>query len=275
MAQARSCGPTVGVFDSGVGGLSVVKAIRLSLPAINFIYIADSANAPYGNRPSAFIEQRASHIAASLVGSGSQLIVVACNTATAVAVEQLRAKLPVPVVAMEPAIKPAVALSKNGVIGVLATQRTLESAAVKNLCKTFGQDVELLLQPCPGLVELVERGEVATGQAREALRKLIFPLLARGADTLVLGCTHYVFLEPTIRSLVGPHITIVESSAAVARQVIQRLSNNETAKTCGEIGRETFFTTGPVAQAQIVFSQLWGADVEVQAIEHTSAYAQA
>lgn len=268
-----SPGQTVGVFDSGVGGLSVLKAIRRSRSTVDLIYIADSANAPYGNRSTGFIERRASQITQTLISAGSQLIVVACNTATAVAVAQLRAKLTVPVVAMEPAIKPAVACTRTGVIGVLATQRTLESAAVERLSREFGQGVELLLQPCPGLVELVERGEVATSHVRESLRRLILPLLARGADTLVLGCTHYVFLEATIRGLVGPEINIVESSEAVARQVVQRLSCNNTAAVCGDVGRETFLTTGSLQQAQIVFSQFWGKDLEVQAIEDKSVCA--
>jgi glutamate racemase len=135
---------TVGVFDSGVGGLSVLKAIREKHPTIDFIYIADSGNAPYGSRSAEFIESRASHIADSLIDAGAEIIVVACNTATAIAVAKLRAKLTVPIVAMEPAIKPAVAHTKTGVIGVLATERTIESPTVARLCRDFGQGVNIL-----------------------------------------------------------------------------------------------------------------------------------
>ena len=257
---------TVGVFDSGVGGLSVLKAIRRERPTVDFIYIADSGYAPYGSRSVAFIESRASHIAGVLVGAGADIIVVACNTATAVAVEKLRAQLVVPVIAMEPAIKPAVALTKTGFVGVLATERTLDSQAVARLCREFGQSVTLLLQPCPGLVELVERGELSSDFTYEYLRKLVSPLLAKGADTLVLGCTHYVFLEPVIRSIAGPGVQIIESSAAVARQTMRYLGSKKGSGLSEYAGREVFMTTGSPEKAQAVFSQLWGAPVEVRVL---------
>ena len=275
MASPSSFGTTVGVFDSGVGGLSVLKAIRRIRPTVNFIYIADSGNAPYGSRSSEFIEHRASRIAQALADSGVHIVVVACNTATAVAVEKLRSQLSVPVVAIEPAIKPAVAVTKTGIIGVLATERTLESAAVERLCREFGQGVKIVLRPCPGLAEMVERGEVSTEFTREYLREIVLPLTAQGADTLVLGCTHYSFLEPEIRDIVGPEVRIVEPSAAVARQVILQLGNDETAEMSGLVGRETFLTTGNPEHVQIIFSQLWGQRVEVRALETKNARAEA
>lgn len=275
MASPSSFDTTVGVFDSGVGGLSVLKAIRLKRPTVNFIYIADSGNAPYGSRPSDFIEHRASRIAQALADSGVQIVVVACNTATAVAVAKLRSQLSVPVVAIEPAIKPAVALTKTGTIGVLATERTLESAAVERLCREFGQGVKIVLRPCPGLAELVERGEVSTDFTREYLREIVLPLTAQGADTLVLGCTHYSFLEPEIRDIVRPEVRIVEPSEAVARQVILQLGNDETAEMAGLMGRETFLTTGNPEHVQNIFSQLWGQTVEVRALETKNARAEA
>jgi glutamate racemase len=167
---------------------------------------------------------------------------------------------------MEPAIKPAVAHTKTGVVGVLATERTLESLAVARLCSEFGQSVKLLLQPCPGLVELVERGELSSDVTYEYLRKLVSPLLAQGADTLVLGCTHYVFLEPLIRSIAGPGVEIIESSGAVARQTMRYLSNEKSSVTSESFGREIFLTTGSPENSQAVFSQLWGAPVEVRAL---------
>lgn len=275
MSNPFTAVPTVGVFDSGVGGLSVLKALRRECPTLDFIYIADSGNAPYGSRPPEFIARRASEIAEFLVGAGAQIIVVACNTATAVAVEKLRAQLAVPVVAMEPAIKPAVAHTKTGVIGVLATERTLESPTLAKLCREFGQAVDLLLQPCPGLVERVERGELASDLTREHLHKLIQPLLARGADTLVLGCTHYVFLEPEIRNIVGPGVHIIESSAAVARQTVRRLGGGKLTAPDERQGRETFLTTGSPEHANAIFSQLWGAPVEVRKLETRSVCAEA
>ncbi len=254
---------TVGVFDSGVGGLSVLKAIRKKHPTIDFIYIADSGNAPYGSRSAEFIESRASHIADSLIEAGAEIIVVACNTATAIAVAKLRAKLTVPIVAMEPAIKPAVAHTKTGVIGVLATERTIESPTVARLCKEFGQGVNILLQPCPGFVELVERGELSSDYTYAYLKKIISPLIAQGADTLVLGCTHYVFLEPAIQQIAGPGVRIIESSAAVARQTMRYLGIQNNIKLSEPAGKELFLTTGSPENAQFIFSQLWGSQVEV------------
>jgi glutamate racemase len=274
MASPSSFGPTVGVFDSGVGGLSVLKAIRRKRPTVNFIYIADSGNAPYGNRSPDFIEHRASRIAEVLVGSGVQIVVIACNTATAVAVSRLRSQLSVPVVAMEPGIKPAVALTKTGVIGVLATERTLESDAIERLCREFGQGVKILLRPCPGLAELVERGEVSTDHTREYLREIVLPLTAQGADTLVLGCTHYAFLEPLIRDIAGPKVSIVEPSEAVARQVILQLDNEDTPAKSGLAGREMFLTTGVPEHVQSILSRLWGQSVEVRELETTNARAE-
>ena len=256
----------IGVFDSGVGGLSVLKAIREQQAALDFIYIADSGHAPYGERSTEFIEARATRITATLLDAGARAIVIACNTATAVAVQKLRAAVPVPIIAMEPAIKPAVAHTRSGVVAVLATQRTLESAGVARLCREFGHGVKLLLKPCPGLVELVERGELDSPATRELLLSLIAPLLEQGVDTLVLGCTHYVFLAPTIRALVGPAVHIVESSAAVARQTLRCLEAQTLPLTGHGALRELFLTTGTPASAAPVFTQLWGAPVTVAAL---------
>ena len=268
MGNLSSSAQTVGLFDSGVGGLSVLKAIRRNDPTIDFIYVADSGNAPYGSRPAEFIESRALKIAETLVAAGVQTIVVACNTATAVAVESLRAQFSIPIIAMEPAIKPAVAQTKTGVIGVLATERTLESPALTRLCHEFGQGVTILLKPCPGLVELVEDGDLSSERTRDRLRGLVCPLIAQGADTLVLGCTHYVFLKPEIQNIVGPAVHIIESSEAIARQMARHSNNLTGASPRKGTGRETFLTTGSPESAQSVFSLLWGARVEVHALEN-------
>jgi glutamate racemase len=257
----------IGVFDSGVGGVSVLKALKSALPNESFIYAADSANAPYGDKSRAFIEARTSAMASFLVSTNAKAIVVACNTATVVAVETLRASYPIPVIAMEPAIKPAVQMSRSGVIGVLATERTLESSALKNLCRLYGEGAEILLQPCLGLVEQVERGDAETEVTHQLLRRYIAPLLASGADTIVLGCTHYVFLLARIQQIAGPGITIVESSMAVARQLERRLAESGRLAKAAGIGETRFFTTGSVNQAKAVISELWGENVHVQAIE--------
>jgi glutamate racemase len=257
----------IGVFDSGVGGVSVLKALKSALPNERFIYAADSAHAPYGDKSKAFIEARTSAMADFLVRANAKAIVVACNTATVVAVETLRANYPIPVIAMEPAIKPAVQISRSGVIGVLATERTLESHALANLCRLYGAGVELVLQPCPGLVEQVERGDAETEVTHQLLQRYIAPLLASGADTIVLGCTHYVFLLARIEQIAGPGITVVESSAAVARQLKRRLSESRRLAERTEKAETRFFTTGSANQAKAVISELWGESVHVQAIE--------
>jgi glutamate racemase len=168
---------------------------------------------------------------------------------------------------MEPAIKPAVAVTKSGVIGVLATERTLESAALERLCSEFGQDAKILLRPCPGLVELVECGNLTSEQTRQTLEGIVHPLIAQGVDTLVLGCTHYVFLGPTIKDIVGSQVKVLESSAAVAKQVMRHWVGESPGIVHGRIGRETFLTTGLRDHSETIFSQLWGAPVEVRELE--------
>ncbi|MDD2724702.1 MAG: glutamate racemase [Methylovulum sp.] len=262
--QPSSIAP-IGVFDSGVGGLSVLKAVRKVMPQEHLLYVADSANAPYGDRHVGFIEGRALAIAQFLVESNAKAIVVACNTATVVAIEKLRSTYRLPIIAMEPAIKPAVRLTKSQIIGVLATRRTLESPAVADLCRLYGENTRIILQPCPGLVEQVERGEADTEFTRQLLGRYIAPLLAEGADTLVLGCTHYPFLEPQIRRLVGDQITIVEPSTAVARQLERRLMGCINVASAG-MPQEHFYTTGAVDKAHALVSRLWGESVNVQGL---------
>ena len=255
----------IGVFDSGVGGLSVLREIRLQLPEESLLYVADSGHAPYGDRPPAYIEARATAIVEFLLDAGARAIVIACNTATVIAARSLRSWCPVPIVAMEPAIKPAVALSRSGVVGVLATRRTLESPSVARLCELHGQRARILLQPCPGLVEQVERGELETGATRRLLETYLHPLLSAGADTLVLGCTHYPFLVPLIRELAGPQVSIVDPSAAVARELRRRLGPGAgPSAEAARHGRERFFTSGPLPGSRAVMTALWGSDVGLE-----------
>ncbi len=263
----------IGVFDSGVGGLSVLREIRRQLPGEPLLYVADSGNAPYGERSPEFIVARATEIVRFLVASGARAVVIACNTATVVAVQALRDWCPVPIVAIEPAIKPAVALTGTGVIGVLATRRTLESASVARLCELHGQAARILLQACPGLVERVERGELDTPGTRELLRSFLRPLLDARADVLVLGCTHYPFLAPLIQELAGPAVSIVDPAAAVARELRRRLglalpdaSLADAANPGFGPAQERFLSSGPLASAREVMSALWGRALEPAAL---------
>lgn len=258
---------TIGVFDSGVGGLSVLQHIRHTLPEAKLIYVADSAHVPYGDKPASYIEQRAHTLTRFLIEHGADAIVIACNTATAAAAASLRNQFTLPIIGMEPAVKPAVAATRSGVVGVLATIGTLESARFAALLERYGEEVEIVTQGCPGLVEQVEQGDLHSTTTRALLEHYTAPLLTRGADTLILGCTHYPFLTPLIRAVVGDGITLVDTGAAVARQVQRRLLTElPDYSNCRDKAQPTelFFTSGDTTQAARIMSLLWGASLEVQ-----------
>lgn len=256
----------IGVFDSGVGGLSVLRAICSKLPNEHLIYIADSGNAPYGDKAAGFIAQRATIITQLLLAAGAKAIVVACNTVSVVAIEHIRSWSPVPVIAIEPAIKPASQHTKTGVIGVLATRQTIASPSVARLCEAHGKHIEILLQPCPGLVEQVEKAELLSDATRALLAQYISPLLAAGADTLVLGCTHYPFLTQLIRDIVGPDVAIIDPALAVAQQVARRLGDQLASNAPTQPANAKFFSTAAAAEASAIISALWGQKVTVQGI---------
>ena len=256
----------IGVFDSGVGGLSVLRAIRAALPHENLVYVADSGHAPYGDQSEAHITQRTLTVGNWLAEQGVKGITIACNTATVVAAKTLREQTHLPVVAIEPAIKPAVALTRSGVVGVLATRQTAQSASVARLVELYGADKRILLQGCPGLVEHVERADLHSAATESLLRQFIAPLLAQGADTLVLGCTHYPFLRDTIQSIVGQDVILLDPAEAVARELTRRLVDNASLSSQTGRGTVQFFTTGDVAQTQHAVAHLWGEAAQVQAL---------
>lgn len=280
-AGARSALAPIGVFDSGVGGLSVLRAIRQALPSHPLLYVADTAYAPYGDRSAGFIEDRARVIAHHLVKEGAQALVVACNTASVHACKSLRAQYSIPVVAIEPAIKPATAMTKTGVIGVLATSQTLASASVARLCANFGSHCRIMLQACPGLADQVDKGELDSPATRAMLQRYLEPLRGAGADVLVLGCTHYPFLSPIIQAMVGPEVTLLDPAAAVARELVNRLrltsqdafahaspapDNDSAGDGAFALGQTRFLTSGPVSGTENVLSLLWGAPVRLEAM---------
>ncbi|MEN0105292.1 MAG: glutamate racemase [Pseudomonas sp.] len=213
----------VGVFDSGVGGLSVLLEIQRLLPNESLLYVADSGHVPYGEKTPEFICQRSTVITDFLLEQGAKALVVACNTATAAAINELRAAYPqLPIIGMEPAVKPAAAATRSGVVGVLATTGTLQSAKFAALLDRFASDVRVITRPCPGLVELIEAGQLHSEVTRDLLRSYVDPLLAEGCDTLILGCTHYPFIKPLLLELVPPSVSLIDTGMAVARQ-LQRL----------------------------------------------------
>jgi glutamate racemase len=253
----------IGVFDSGVGGLSVLRHVRAMLPAEDLLYVADSAHAPYGVKSAQFIESRALAIAGFLVARDARALVVACNTATAAAILALRERYDLPIVGMEPAVKPAVEATRAGVIGVLATSGTLDSGKFAELVQRFGSRARVIVQPCPGLVEQVEQGDLAGPVTRRLLEGFVAPLLDAGADTLVLGCTHFPFLEPLLRELAGPEVEIIESGAAVARQLVRRLGGTDFVPA-GDGGTERFFSSGEPGLLEALLPRLWGSPAQVE-----------
>jgi len=210
--------PCIGVFDSGVGGLSVLRALRERLPLAPLAYVADSAHAPYGERSPTQVIERSTRIVGHLLDNHARLIVVACNTATALAIDELRSRWPqVPFVGIEPGIKPAVALSRCGRIGVMATSATVDSERMRKLVLRHGGDAAVHLQACPGLADAIEAG--LDGEALDAVaRPHCEALLARSVDTVVLGCTHYPLAAARIARLLGPNVMLIDTADAVSQQ---------------------------------------------------------
>ncbi|MDO9282377.1 MAG: glutamate racemase [Methylotenera sp.] len=278
----------IAVFDSGVGGISVLQHIHALLPFEALLYVADSKYAPYGNKTPAEIQARCFAIADFLIANDAKAIVVACNTATAAAIDAMRAKytLPnhMPIIGMEPAVKPAAEASKNGIIGVLATTGTLKSAQFAGLLESYGRNVKVVTQACVGLVECIERGEIAAENTLRLVEQYCQPLLDAGADTIVLGCTHYPFVRALIEQVTGPDVTLIDTGAAVARHLQQRLlaldllldheqptqiptwENKEPSWKNQEPFRKSkvqFWTNSEANNAKQVISQLWGQSAEI------------
>lgn len=210
----------IGVFDSGVGGLSVLAEIRREIPTADLLYFADQGRAPYGVRALEEVARLSGQVSEWLIDHGADLITIACNTASAAALHELRARFPgVPFVGMEPAVKPAALNTSSGVIGVLATAATFQGELFASVVQRHAAGARVLTSACPTWVELVEAGEVDGPETREQVERCLRGFIEGGADTLVLGCTHFSFLVPVIEELVGPEVTIVDPGPAVARQV--------------------------------------------------------
>ncbi len=262
--SVASADAPIGVFDSGVGGISVLQHIHALLPHEQLLYVADSSHAPYGSKTPEEIQSRCFEIADFLIAKGVKALVVACNTATAAAIDRMRAKYPLPIIGMEPAVKPAAAASKNGVIGVLATVGTLKSAQFAGLLESYGRNVKVVTQGCIGLVECIERGELNTQGTRKLLEQYCQPLLNEGADTIVLGCTHYPFVKPLIQQIVGENVTLIDTGAAVARHLQKRLADLGLLSQQQESGVVSFWTNSQAEDARLVIEALWGKSGQVE-----------
>ena len=234
----------IGIFDSGVGGLSVWKEILKLMPDAHFLYVSDGAYCPYGPRPAEEVIERARAITKFLINRGSDIIVVACNTATAAAIDTLRREFDIPFIGMEPAVKPAILNSKSGVVGVLATKGTFGGRLYSNTLHKYALGAKVLEQIGDGLVELVERGEYKGDNVNILLHKYIDPMVKEGADHIVLGCTHYPFLIKEIEKITGERIAIVDPAPAVAKHLLELIINRYGSvddSVNGDISRNTDF----------------------------------
>jgi glutamate racemase len=240
----------IGVFDSGVGGLSIVRELRRQLPAEPLLYFADQSHVPYGPRPMGQVRAFAEAITRFLLDQDADLIVVACNTASAAALRQLRQDHPdVPFVGMEPAVKPAAEVTQSGVVGVLATPATFQGELYASVVERFAQGVRLINQTVPGLVEQIEAGRLDGPETEALIRQALEPILRAGADTIVLACTHYPFVIPLISRLAGPGVTVIDPAPAIARQTARLRPPSQRA----EIGSLDLVTSGrPEAFSRLV-----------------------
>lgn len=256
----------VGVFDSGLGGLSVLQHARNLLPAENFLYVADSGHAPYGERSADWIRARSLTLGQFLIDSGAKALLIACNTATAAAAQTLRERWPdLPVIGMEPAVKPAAAATRSGVVGVLATTGTLTSARFSALLDTFGRDIRVVTRSGTGLVEAVEQGELDTIATRALVASHIEPLVADGADVIVLGCTHYPFLRKAIEQASGPDVRVIDTGTSVALQLSRKLEAAGLLSTRAK-GRERFWSSAAPERSEPVLATLWADGTHIESL---------
>ncbi len=253
----------IAVFDSGLGGLTVLSALRARLPNEEFFYFADTRFLPYGERPEVFLKERGVLIAEALARRGAKALVIACNTATAAAAEAIRAATALPVVALEPGVKPAAALSKSGVIGVLATTRTLQSERFQRLVGNHASHCQVVVQPCPGLAEAIETQGPESTEVAALLDVFVAPLAAAGADVVVLGCTHYPWVAESIARRMPAGVTLLDTGEPVARQLERLLAAANLLG--GGAGRLTLATSGAPQQVSVTVDRLFG---QKMAVEH-------
>jgi glutamate racemase len=265
MAGDRSA--PLGVFDSGVGGLSILSALRDQLPRERLIYLADQAHVPYGQRSLEEVRGFSEAITRFLLDQGAKLIIVACNTASAAALHYLRAVNPdVPFVGMEPAVKPAAERTKSGAVGVLATPATFQGELYASVIERFAKGVDVLQDTCPGLVAQIERGDLAGEETRRILQTALEPMLAAGIDTVVLGCTHYPFVIPLIEEIVGPGVRVIDPAPAIARQADRLLDQHGLRAPEEADGSTRYLTTGDVGRMAALIEQLQGVKADVEGL---------
>jgi glutamate racemase len=248
----------------------VLRAIRQQLPREDVLYFADQGHVPYGPRPLEEVRAFSEGITRFLLGLGAKLIVVACNTASAAALHHLRQAFPaVPFVGMEPAVKPAAGQTQTGAVGVLATPATFQGALYASVVERFANGVTLLQETCPGLVQQIEAGRLDAPETRAILENALLPMLSKGIDTVVLGCTHYPFVIPLIQEIVGPGVRVIDPAPAVARQAARLLGirPGEPVPSRGTASSLRFFTSGKAETFRALLPQLWGESGPVEAVK--------
>jgi glutamate racemase len=247
----------IGIFDSGIGGLSVAQCIYKQLPNESFIYVADTLNAPYGEKSTSFIQQRVNTIADFFIEKNAKAIVIACNTATVNAIDQLRARVSIPVIGVEPAIKPAALISSTKKVAILVTQATANNARFLALINQYKNGSDAYIQACPGLVELIEQGQKDSAQCRQLLQSYLHPLLEKGVDTIVLGCTHYPLLIELISEICGTRVKIMETAQPVTEQLQRQLIRHQLVAANSTIRSTQFFSSETNRAQQDLFSTIW------------------
>ncbi len=260
------CNLPIGVFDSGIGGLTVLRHIRELMPAESIVYVADRGHLPYGDKSPDYIRERSDSICAFLLAQPVKAIVVACNTATAAAVHSLRERLTVPIIGMEPGVKPGILRSRNGIVGILATEGTLGSGKFRMLLERHANGSDVFIKPCHGWVEHIETGDQNAALTDSLIRETVAPLLDKGIDTLVLGCTHYPFLLDNIRQAVGEEILIIDTGLAVASHLRRRLQELDLLCEGDTPGSERFWCSGPTGEMERLLKRLWRADATADAL---------
>jgi glutamate racemase len=245
MSETMNPQQPIGIFDSGVGGLSVLRAVRRELPCEDILYLGDQAHIPYGQRDKEQIREFSRAVTRYLLAQGAKLIVVACNTASAAALNDLRREFPdVAFVGMEPAVNPAAETTHTGKVGVLATPTTFGGELYASVVERFAGGVTLYQDACPGLVEQIEKGNLDGPEPRQILERALAPMLAGGIDTVVMGCTHYPFVIPLIESITGPGVRTIDPAPAIARQVRRLLEQNGFLNPSAKGGTMQFHTSG-------------------------------
>ena len=258
----------IGVFDSGIGGISVLRAIREQMPAEPAIYFGDQAHVPYGSRSMEQIQSFSEAITLFLLAQGAKIIVVACNTASAAALKDLREKFPdIPFVGMEPAVKPAAEHTQTGRVGVLATPATFQGALYSSVVERFAYGVELLQDACPGLVEQIEQGNLDGEETRMILEEALLPMLEKNIDTVVLGCTHYPFVIPVVQQIVGDNVRVIDPAPAVAKQVRRVLEARDMRREFKSQGDLKLYTSGDPGVLEALLPKLLGERGEVRGVK--------